>query len=206
MGKVTGKVTKVTKGKGIVTTKFGNYERLNVTVTDSTGTNTVIQKLTKPGNDGQGLMGKEFQVTYTEKELTNEETGESFTVRSADSKNWVSLDQQTNIHSNGSTTAQGTKSTYNSEGARTGMIVGKGVELAIARANLKGLKDITAELLTESTGMVENVTNSLENGSKAALKPTTATNIMKVATVVKKAMTAPAPEVSEDDDESPFED
>lgn len=148
MPKVVGKVTDVKKGKGVVKTAHGEYERLNVTVTGEDGQPVVIQRLVKPGNDGSKLIGQRVDVTYVEKQLERED-GETFTVRSADSKNFVLLDvvakpYQKNGSSSAPTAGSGksTGSGYNSDGARHGMIVGRAVELAIARKDLdlKGLK------------------------------------------------------------------
>jgi hypothetical protein len=162
MGKITGVVTKVTKGKGIVELGTGTYERLNMTIKGDDG-ELVIQKLVKPGNDGSNLLNQRVQADYEERELTNQK-GEKFTARSVNSKGFVLLDapkftgrgQSTAKTVTNTPASSGTSSTvvktgtYSSEGARHGMIVGNAIELAIARLQLdqaglfKAASDVTA--------------------------------------------------------------
>lgn len=147
MGKIVGVVTKITKGKGIVELGSSTFERLNITVSNDEQ-ELVIQRLVKPGNDGSRLLNQRADVTYTERQLTNQK-GEKFTARSADSKGFVLLDAIKPSYNNKFAapaaspinnipvpSAKEYKSTsYNSEGARHGMIVNNAVLLANHRGD-----------------------------------------------------------------------
>lgn len=193
MGQVSGKVVKVTTAKGQVKTDHGVFDKLNVTVESETGENVVIQKLAKPGNDGQGFIGKRVQVTYKSKSVENSD-GDTIELHSTDSKGFVLVDQPAfspkgashSTTTGSSTTAS--KGTYNSDGARHGMIVNNAVELAGLRGK-HTLKD-----LLQAADDIKALTEHVESGKTA---PTT--TVSKTETVKKTKV------VEEDDEENdPF--
>ena len=153
------------------------YDRISVQIKDETGKITAVQKLTKAGKDGSELVGRLVDVTFTEKEVINPDTGESFTSRSTDSKGFILLNEdglpsftpgqqgrKSTTSTVGSVTSNSSNtrsSGYNADGARNGMIVGKAVELAIARkeTSLEGLRNAARDVI-QLTSEVE--TNSLK--------------------------------------------
>lgn len=192
MGNISGVVSKVTKGKGQAVTKMGTYDRINVTITSESGETVLVQKLVKPGNDGQKLVGQRVQCTYITKEVDLPD-GTSFKSNSTDSKGFVLLDQPKFVPGGTATTSTGTKAPYNQEGARTGMLANSGLKLAIARANLQGANDVSTALLRESIGMMETEVKRLEH-PQAVEDP-------KPLKTSKPAVKAPA---IEEDDNDPF--
>lgn len=192
MPKIVGKVLSVTKAKNTVQLAHGTFARLTVTVEDkTTGENVKIQRLVKPDNDGQSLIGKNVAVTYTQKEMTTAD-GDTFTVNSADSKNFALLDANGEPvqgkfggrPATSSATVTKQSAGYNSDGARHGMIVNNAVSLADHRGDnsLEGLMQAAADVMA--------LTKFVEAGAVVS-EPT-------------KAPVKPAKRVVEED--SPFDD
>lgn len=207
MGIVKGRVTKVTVAKNTTSLPGrGEFSKHNITVQSDSGESLIIQKLAKVGNTGQELVGRLVQVTYTERELTNEETGEAFKTRSTDSKGFILLDEDGSPSykpgqktSGGVSHAPKTSSTstvksagYNSEGARVGMIIKGAVDLATARDTLdmKGLRQAAVDLLV--------LTKEVETDSITA-------PVVSVTPKAKEAAAKTAPNLV-DDEEDPFGD
>lgn len=170
MKTITGNVTKVSKIAGLVESDFGSFERINITINDG-ASDTTVQKLVKPGTDNSFLVGKRVKADYTEKEF-NGKNGK-FTSRSVKSKDFAILDVEkpsvsaastTNSYNTSEKSYKGgqvfnnssTKSSYNSDGARHGMIVNNSIVLAnnLGDSSLKGLK-ISAAIVLELTQFVE---------------------------------------------------
>lgn len=189
MSVITGTVTSVTTGKTGIKLTHGTFDELLITVTDNAGNSVTIEKLAKEGNNGQGFVGKAVQVTFTSKDVGGK------THHKTDSKGFIVLDQApstnpTAIFNTGTQTfTQPSKGSYNSDGARLGMLAKAGLDLAIAKAHLQGLKDISNSLLAESVTQMKAVVEALEN-------PTT------VSTTTTKPKAKTLPETSDDD--SPF--
>lgn len=200
MATVVGHVTKVVKGKGIVQLKMGTFERLNITVKDSSsGEEVKISRLVKPGNDGQNLVGKHVSVTYKEEVKTTAD-GEEFTVRSTDSKGFVLLDEsgnpvQSKFGGGAAPSSSGSPSKpaggYNSDGARHGMIVNNAVLLAHHR----GVSDSLDGLMAAAADVVA-LTKFVESGATPSAAPAPAKK-PPVSSIAKKVV---------DEDESPFDD
>jgi len=202
-GNVVGKVTKVTKGKGVVTTKHGSYERINISIEGPNGA-VLVQKLVKPGNDGQSLVGKQVSATFTETEVQKAD-GTTFIGRSVDSKGFVILDatgqpatfgrSAPTSHATPAPAATGTTrpsgTGYNSDGARHGMIVNNAVALAAHR------KDLTLQGLKLAAKDVSELTKYVESGTPDV-------TVTASAPVAPKAKAKPV--VVEEEDENLFED
>ena len=185
MSNVTGVVTEVQNGKTFQG-KMGTLKSQTVSIKSSTGTEVKVQRSVKPENDGQNLLGKSVQVDYTE-ETINGKNG-TFTVNKTDSKRFAVLDEngqapksfQKGGYSSGggsTTVTVGTsmKPSYNSEGARHGMIVNNAVLLASHRkdSSLEGLKQAASDITT--------LTKFVEEG--AVFTATKTVNKAKVVTM-----------------------
>jgi hypothetical protein len=191
MSVITGVVTKVTTGKGQVTTDHGKFDKLNITVKGEDGESLTIGKLAKVGNDGQGFVGKRVQVTYKTKQIETDD-GDTKDLHSTDSKGFVQLDvpafggKPASGGSSPSTAPQTfAKTTYNSDGARHGMIVNNAVELAGLR------KTLDLKSLIQAADDIKALTEYVEG---------------KAPPVLEKAPKAKAKVTQDEDDdgEAPF--
>lgn len=200
MGQVKGVITKVVDGK-TYESKFGTLKNQNVTITNESGQEVTVQRGAKPESNGQGLVGKIVHCTYTTSEI--ETRNGTMTIHKTDSKGFV-LEQQggfqgytqgygAKIQSTSSTgnTSVPQKSSYNSEGARHGMIVGNAVELAGLRKNL------TLDGLLEAARDVLALTQAVESGELGAPKA-------EVKTKAEKETKKAKVQVADLSDEAPF--
>lgn len=176
----TGTVTKV------VTKQFtGQYGTMNSNAIHlATGTGTIIAtKITKLENPLTIASGTQATMKVEESEQVSQD-GRSFTNRKI-VKDGLVLTKQ---NANGTTTTSSTGGSFNSQGARSGMIVNNAVQMGIA------LKKLTLTDLQAFVDSLLKLTEYVETGGTKTTTTTTATTT--------KTETKTTPELADED--NPF--